>query len=255
MSVARLARPGLGERMFQLDGGVQLTSISASPPAHPNSETNDARSLTGSVEGLGFGRRGRGPLHRDQPSLERLLERNRLENRDQDRQLLDESQLPLQYDSVLDDSRLSDSVLDDARPPYDSILDDSQAPYDSLIDSSRLVYDSLMDSTMEASSVETHHSQASGSFDIDTTFGTRTRQGGSSGSFLIKGLRPISAISNDSSAPSDVENTFTGMRNKVKRPTQLEVGSSPVPKGPTACLSGEGQDDSMCELSSTLKRK
>lgn len=254
MSVARLARPGLGERMFQLDGGVQLTSISASPPSHPNSETNDARSLTGSVEGLGFGRRGRGPLHRDQPSLERLLERNRLENRDQDRQLLEESQLPLQYDSVLDNSRLYDSVLDDARPPYDSILDDSRAPYDSLIDNSRLVYDSLMDSTMEASSAETHHSRASGSFDIDTTFGTRARQGGSSGSFLIKGLRPISAISNDSSAPSDIENTFAGMRSKVKRSTQLEFGSSPVPKGPTACLSGEGQDESMCEFSSALKR-
>lgn len=32
MSVGRISRPGLGERMFQLDGGVQLTSITASPP-------------------------------------------------------------------------------------------------------------------------------------------------------------------------------------------------------------------------------
>jgi hypothetical protein len=32
ISVSRLARPGLGDRMFQLDGGVQLTSITGSPP-------------------------------------------------------------------------------------------------------------------------------------------------------------------------------------------------------------------------------
>ncbi|KAL7422489.1 hypothetical protein Q5752_003137 [Cryptotrichosporon argae] len=31
-SFTRLGRPGLGERMFQLDGGVQLTSITGSPP-------------------------------------------------------------------------------------------------------------------------------------------------------------------------------------------------------------------------------
>lgn len=31
ISLARLGRPGLGERMFQLDGGVQLTSITGSP--------------------------------------------------------------------------------------------------------------------------------------------------------------------------------------------------------------------------------
>ncbi|EIW68503.1 hypothetical protein TREMEDRAFT_63677 [Tremella mesenterica DSM 1558] len=32
ISVHRLVRPGLGERMFHLDGGVQLTSITGSPP-------------------------------------------------------------------------------------------------------------------------------------------------------------------------------------------------------------------------------
>lgn len=31
MSASRIARPGLGDRMFQLDGGVQLTSITGSP--------------------------------------------------------------------------------------------------------------------------------------------------------------------------------------------------------------------------------
>ncbi|WVF67509.1 hypothetical protein IAT40_002265 [Kwoniella sp. CBS 6097] len=34
-SVSQLARPGLGDRMFQLDGGVQLTSITGSPPDEP----------------------------------------------------------------------------------------------------------------------------------------------------------------------------------------------------------------------------
>ncbi|WWC63483.1 uncharacterized protein I303_106086 [Kwoniella dejecticola CBS 10117] len=31
-SISQIARPGLGDRMFQLDGGVQLTSITGSPP-------------------------------------------------------------------------------------------------------------------------------------------------------------------------------------------------------------------------------
>lgn len=35
VSAGRIARPGLGERMFQLDGGVQLTSITGSPAVIP----------------------------------------------------------------------------------------------------------------------------------------------------------------------------------------------------------------------------
>jgi len=38
ISFARIGRPGLGERMFQLDGGVQLSSITASPPDEAGSE-------------------------------------------------------------------------------------------------------------------------------------------------------------------------------------------------------------------------
>ncbi|KAK6910839.1 hypothetical protein I203_104873 [Kwoniella mangroviensis CBS 8507] len=38
-SISQIVRPGLGERMFQLDGGVQLTSITGSPP----DETSDSR--------------------------------------------------------------------------------------------------------------------------------------------------------------------------------------------------------------------
>lgn len=36
VSLARLGRPGLGDRMFQLDGGVQLTSITGSPAEDPD---------------------------------------------------------------------------------------------------------------------------------------------------------------------------------------------------------------------------
>ncbi|WWD02210.1 hypothetical protein V865_000248 [Kwoniella europaea PYCC6329] len=34
-SISQIVRPGLGDRMFQLDGGVQLTSITGSPPDEP----------------------------------------------------------------------------------------------------------------------------------------------------------------------------------------------------------------------------
>jgi hypothetical protein len=44
-SACRIARPGLGDRMFQLDGGVQLTSITASPPDYnDNGNSNDESS-------------------------------------------------------------------------------------------------------------------------------------------------------------------------------------------------------------------
>jgi hypothetical protein len=55
VSVSRIARPGLGERMFQLDGGVQLTSITGSPPDEPD-------------------RAERYTEHSRQPSLDSLLD-------------------------------------------------------------------------------------------------------------------------------------------------------------------------------------
>lgn len=53
ISVSRLARPGLGDRMFQLDGGVQLTSITGSPP-------DDVRPMEG-------------PSHARSPSLDSMF--------------------------------------------------------------------------------------------------------------------------------------------------------------------------------------
>ncbi|WWC71395.1 uncharacterized protein I206_105350 [Kwoniella pini CBS 10737] len=46
-STSQLIRPGLGDRMFQLDGGVQLTSITGSPPdAGPIPSTNRSSSYS-----------------------------------------------------------------------------------------------------------------------------------------------------------------------------------------------------------------
>ncbi|ORX38363.1 hypothetical protein BD324DRAFT_620565 [Kockovaella imperatae] len=39
-SIGQLGRPGLGEKMFELDGGVQLTSIAASPSVNRDDEDN-----------------------------------------------------------------------------------------------------------------------------------------------------------------------------------------------------------------------
>jgi serine/arginine repetitive matrix protein 2 len=55
ISVSRLARPSLGDRMFQLDGGVQLTSITGSPP-------DDVRPMEGS-----------GSIHARSPSLDSIF--------------------------------------------------------------------------------------------------------------------------------------------------------------------------------------
>jgi serine/arginine repetitive matrix protein 2 len=44
LSASRICRPGLGDRMFQLDGGVQLTSITASPLDHADNEAESSES-------------------------------------------------------------------------------------------------------------------------------------------------------------------------------------------------------------------
>nr|ODN86162.1 hypothetical protein L203_04280 [Cryptococcus depauperatus CBS 7841] len=43
ISVSQIVRPGLGDRMFQLDGGVQLTSITGSPPPECESDPRQKR--------------------------------------------------------------------------------------------------------------------------------------------------------------------------------------------------------------------
>ena len=61
ISFARLGRPGLGEKMFQLDRGIQLTSITASPPEDDVSDNEEPT---------------RSPRHQREWSLDSWLDAN-----------------------------------------------------------------------------------------------------------------------------------------------------------------------------------
>ncbi|WVQ95117.1 hypothetical protein IAU59_002211 [Kwoniella sp. CBS 9459] len=90
-SVSQLARPGLGDRMFQLDGGVQLTSITGSPPDEP-SHSGGGHRVT----------------HRRQSSWDSLFDgtHSKVE------------------DSLFDNVRTgNDSLFDNIRPGNDSLFD------------------------------------------------------------------------------------------------------------------------------------
>lgn len=91
MSASRIARPGLGERMFQLDGGVQLTSITASPPEAQNDD-DDSDSAPGLDDSL-LGP----PTTKHKTSFDSLIDSSRVT-----------------YDSLLDSACLSRDSLFDA---------------------------------------------------------------------------------------------------------------------------------------------
>lgn len=109
MSASRIARPGLGERMFQLDGGVQLTSITASPPDAQNGNDNgdddvEEESDVQQVDnGLGNDSLLGLPSNMHKPSF--------------------------------------DSLIDSSRVTYDSLLDSACMSRDSLFDASVEVYE------------------------------------------------------------------------------------------------------------------
>lgn len=105
MSASRIARPGLGERMFQLDGGVQLTSITASPPDAQNDDDDDddesdsAPEVKSALDDSLLGP----PANMHKPS----------------------------FDSLIDSSRVTyDSLLDSACMSRDSLFDASAARYE-----------------------------------------------------------------------------------------------------------------------------
>lgn len=167
-SVSQILRPGLGDRMFQLDGGVQLTSITGSPP-------DDAAKASASY------------------------------------------QRSASWDSLFDATC--------GKVTHDSLLDTSRARLvdDSLFNDASAVRESFMSSADESSRI---------SIGADSFF--RPEQQSSNEKFFLRGLRPISAVSTDTS-DSVADDTFADAtaRNVTKRIRELE-----------RCLQGSGEDTS-----------
>lgn len=165
-SVSQILRPGLGDRMFQLDGGVQLTSISGSPP-------DDAAKASTSCQ--------------------------RSASWDS---LFDTTCGKIAHDSLFDASR--------ARVVDDSLFNAPSAPRES-----------FMSSADESSRT---------SIGADSFFGPE--QQSANDKFFLRGLRPISTISTDTSN-SIADDTFADAtaRNVTKRVRELE-----------RCLQGTGED-------------
>ncbi|WRT68579.1 uncharacterized protein IL334_005557 [Kwoniella shivajii] len=159
-SVSQIVRPGLGDRMFQLDGGVQLTSITGSPPDGP----------------LGT----RQTSHRRQTSWDSLFDGTR--------------------------SRIEDSLFDDAQQSRDSMFDS--------------------DTSFNRSSTE-----------AESLFGPD--QSSPRKDFFLKGLRPVSTISTNTSE-SHRDDTFQHvqkyMQNVITTPVKAMV------KEIEAFLQGDGED-------------
>ena len=101
--------------------------------------------------------------------------------------------------------------------------------------------DDLGDENVFGSSVPSKQTVVSSRSDEDSVFNIPTRK--ASSSFLLKGLRPASAASNaDSNTDVELHDESSILRKLAN------TGMSPVPKGPIACLEGEGEDISLSEF-------
>lgn len=165
-SMSQILRPGLGDRMFQLDGGVQLTSITGSPP------DDGAKAST---------------------SYQRSASWD---------SLFDMACGKVPHDSLFDASR---AMMVDV-----SLFNDVSAPRDSFISSAD-----------ESSRT---------SIGADPFFGPQQQP--TNEKFFLRGLRPISTISTDTSS-SATDDTFVGATSTNVTESVYELGK---------CLQGSGED-------------
>lgn len=165
-SMSQILRPGLGDRMFQLDGGVQLTSITGSPP------DDGAKAST---------------------SYQRSASWD---------SLFDMTCGKVLHDSLFDASR---AMMVDV-----SLFNDVSAPRDSFISSAD-----------ESSRT---------SIGADSFFGPQQQP--TNEKFFLRGLRPISTISTDTSS-SVTDDTFVGATSTNVTESVYELGK---------CLQGSGED-------------
>lgn len=165
-SMSQILRPGIGDRMFQLDGGVQLTSITGSPP-------DDVAKASMSY------------------------------------------QRSASWDSLFD--------MTCGKVPHDSLFDASRAMMvdDSLFNDVSALRDSFISSADESSRT---------SIGADSFFGPQQQP--TNEKFFLRGLRPISTISADTSS-SVTDDTFAGATTTNVTKSVYELGK---------CLQGSGED-------------
>ncbi|WVQ79720.1 hypothetical protein IAT38_001820 [Cryptococcus sp. DSM 104549] len=174
-SISQIVRPGLGDRMFQLDGGVKLTSITGSPP--DESKNN------------GGGEAGAVAAH------------NRT----------------VSWDSLFDATR-------------SKVVDDSL--FDDVVGRSLGVNDSLFACASGSSSgAESSCEPSRASTDADSLFGPENQSGKKN--FFLRGLRPISTISTETSA-SVADDTFANINVNAHVARRVEEYER--------CLQAEGED-------------
>lgn len=156
-SMSQIVRPGLGDRMFQLAGGVQLTSITGSPP-------DDAAKASTSY------------------------------------------QRSASWDSLFD--------MTCGKVPHDSLFDASRA---------KMVDDSLFNdlSALRGSFISSANESSRTSISSDSFFGPQQQP--TNEKFFLRGLRPISTISTDTSS-SVTDDTFAGVTTTNVTKSVYEFG-------------------------------
>lgn len=231
MSASRIARPGLGERMFQLDGGVQLTSITASPPdGHEDPDADDTAEDRQADAQNHFGNDsllGRVPAF-GKLSYDSLLDRSRathdslLDSPRQSRDSLFDANVDVEAPEIGREFKLrpvsvmstasssQDSIFGPSRmhdkPSYDSLLDRSGATYDSLLDIPRTSRGSLFDANVDVEASEKDREFKLRPISVVST--TSSSQDSIFGPNRMHDkrdftLRPISTASTDSSSQED----------------------------------------------------
>jgi hypothetical protein len=163
-SLARIGRPGLGERMF-MDNGIVLSSIEGSPA----------------------------DMHARQQSVDSIVDVSPTKTEDS---IIDNANAAnATYDSIVDAMH---------KPSFDSIVDAQDASFDSQVhrpdpDFTAKIKSHRRTDTWESSDLSAVESKRSSA--TTSIFGSDMDAG--KGGFFLKGVRPVSAISRSESEASD----------------------------------------------------
>ena len=241
-SIGQLGRPGLGEKMFELDGGMQLTAITASPPEDRGAE-DEYRVVRNDTS-----------AHARNDSLDSILDMSF-------RELQPGAQCPDfgQLNTRDDDSIFGDTLHNAARDCATHSREgyESKASWDSILDASfrqvrpgahypdmgRLIDDgdSIFGDTshLSALSFNRSHRRAQASAEREKEQ-KEQRQG-----FFLEPLRPISMINSTHSAGEEEGGDDTSIN--VAKYAKHIAASAPAPVG-EQCFEGEGEDDTISQL-------
>ena len=178
VSLARIGRPGLGERMFERDNGINLASIEGSP-----AET-----------------------HSRQQSLDSVLDASPAKSEDS----IVDGAANATYDSIIDGAhdQSYDSILDNPNVSFDSQVHKPDPDFTAKMHRRTDTWEST-----DLSAVESKRSSATASI-----FGVDMEAAGMQKGFFLKGVRPVSAVSRSESEASDAFIDVSKYAQKAERP-------------------------------------